>query len=51
MIGGIIYDPYMNRLASISFFGGAALMAGTIALGVTVVKAAKKLSGSEEKSD
>ena len=48
---GIIYDPYLNRLVSIGFFSGAALMAGTIALGVTVVKVAKKLSGSEEKSE
>lgn len=48
---GIIYEPYLNRIASISFCSGAALMAGTIALGVTVVKAAKKLSRSEEKPE
>ena len=50
---GVIYDPYLNRLTNTSFFCGAALMAGAIALGVTVVKVAKKLSEKEsgEKSE
>lgn len=40
---GVISDVYFNKVANISFFAGAAVTVGTIALVSTGVKAVKKV--------
>lgn len=45
---GVIYEPYLNKLTSISFFGGAAVTAGTIAMFVVLFKIVKKRVESDK---
>lgn len=45
---GVIYDPYLNKLTSISFFGGAMVTAGTIAMIMVLIKIVKKRVESDK---
>lgn len=45
---GVISDAYFNKVANISFFAGAAVAVGTIAMVSTCVKAVKKVIEDEK---
>ena len=45
---GVISDAYFNKVTNISFFAGAAVAVGAIALVSTGVKAVKKLIENEK---